>query len=151
MHTYNHDYKEIYSSAAAGIRDFEKTRELIYKVTGERPAFYRFPGGSVSRWNRGVRKAMAEKLTKEGLRFYDWNVSGADSAPRVTSADICGNITGGVLKRQVSVVLMHDTSKKTLEALEPIIIRLKKEGVEFRRLDQQIPQIAFYRVKPEKS
>ncbi|MEG1603746.1 MAG: polysaccharide deacetylase family protein [Cloacibacillus sp.] len=144
VHTYTHDYRKVYASVGSYLDDFYKTQKAIYSAAGERPVIFRFPGGSVNNWNRRVRAALTAKMTSLGFRYYDWNVSGADSAPRVTSGDIYANISGGVMRHKISIVLMHDTSEKTMEALERVIVTLKKEGVVFKSIDGSVPAISFH-------
>ena len=46
MHSYTHDYSELYSSVENFAADFAREQEFLYGVTGVKSKVYRFPGGS---------------------------------------------------------------------------------------------------------
>ena len=46
MHSGTHDYKEIYASRDAFLKDYSRVSDLLYEVTGTRSVIYRFPGNN---------------------------------------------------------------------------------------------------------
>ena len=52
VHTYSHQYKEIYASPQAFLEDFKKMHDLIYEATGQKITMFRFAGGSVNAYNK---------------------------------------------------------------------------------------------------
>lgn len=148
VHTYSHEYKKIYSGVPAYMGDLYRTQDAIYDAAGEKPLIFRFPGGSVNKYNRRIRGSLEAELGKRGLRYFDWNVTGADSAPRVTSQDIYANIVSGVRRGRTNVVLMHDTSLKSAEALESILIDLRKRGYAFEAINAGTPAVTFQKRTP---
>ena len=46
IHTYSHEYKQVYASVDAFFADLYKLRDLIKEKTGVDPKVTRFPGGS---------------------------------------------------------------------------------------------------------
>ena len=142
-HTWSHDYKKIYSSPEAYILDFKKTDDEIFKATGERAKFIRFPGGSVCRYNRRVRPALISKIEKMGLKFYDWNATGGDSAPNASRRGVLNNVLSLVRRNGDTIVLMHDTSPITLSALGELIVRLRDRGFVLEPLTSDVEEITF--------
>lgn len=131
VHSYTHEYKKIYSSIDALIKDIDRCNDLIFEITGERSAVYRFPGGSY-----GLSSTLVKAVTEHGLRYVDWNASVRDaeiwqptayqlySAAITTSAD-ANNI----------VLLAHDSTSKTTtaEALPDIIKYYRDRGYAFAK------------------
>ncbi len=135
IHTYSHVYNDVYESLDSFIEDFEKMRNLIYEKTGEKITLYRFPGGSGNNVvSPKVREEIFAWLEKEGIRYYDWNVSSGDAEKQVSSPQrIAQNCIDGVKNCNTAIVLLHDAGgkKSTIEAL-PLII----EGI--NQLDDTI-------------
>ncbi len=124
MHSYTHDYSELYSSVENFAADFAREQEFLYGVTGVKSKVYRFPGGSSNTVSGIDMKEFAEYLDRQGVRFFDWNVSSGDGGSHLFPVEtIVENCTGNIGSYSVSVILMHDSAGKTttLEAL-PIII-----------------------------
>lgn len=125
IHTYSHEYNNIYASLESFQKDFNKIRDQVYQCTGEEVRLYRFPGGSgngyVSEKNR--EKIMAW-LEEEGIRYFDWNVSSGDAEKKnITAEEIAQNCIEGVESCNTAIVLLHDANvkKNTVEALPSII------------------------------
>lgn len=124
MHSYNHQYDEIYSSKEAFAADFQKIQDYLFQVTGVTCKLYRFPGGSSNTvTNTDIHEFIAY-LEEQNTVYFDWNISSGDAAKISLSAEtIAENATRGIENRQVSVILFHDAAgrESTVEAL-PIII-----------------------------
>ena len=135
IHTYSHVYNDIYKSLDSFVEDFDKMRNLIREKTGEEITLYRFPGGSGNNVvSPAVRKEIFEWLEKEGIQYFDWNVSSGDAEKQAPSAQkIAQNCIDGVKNCNTAIVLLHDAGgkKSTIEAL-PLII----EGI--NQLDDTI-------------
>ena len=139
VHSYTHNYKQIYQSEESFLEDFEKTRQWIQTVTGApKPTLqYRFPGGS------SISAKFADKTVLNRILFrmrelhaihHDWNVSSGDAAKtKPTKKQLLHNIMENALKYKEPVILMHDSSKNssTCESLPEIIESLRKEGYRF--------------------
>lgn len=124
MHSYSHQYSDIYSSEESFAADFEKIRTYLEEVTGVTSNVYRFPGGSSNKLSKLDMHVFIDYLDNEGVRFFDWNISSGDaSKTQLTVDQIVENATKGIEKKGTSVILMHDAVSKaaTLEAL-PLII-----------------------------
>jgi len=124
MHSYSHDYSELYASPEAFAEDTDRIRTLLEDVTGETPVFYRFPGGSSNSVSDTDIRTLAEYLDSQGIVYFDWNASSGDASGASLSVDdIVANCLDGIESRETSVILLHDASNKwsTVQALPHII------------------------------
>jgi peptidoglycan/xylan/chitin deacetylase (PgdA/CDA1 family) len=139
VHSYTHDYSQIYTSAKAYYADLDKMNDIIEEQTGERTNLLRFPGGSSNTisWNYkvGIMSYLTEDVQKKGYQYFDWNVTSSDATGwGVSTSEIISSAEvtdGGNL-----IILMHDAVGKetTVEALPKIIEYYQKLGYEFRAL-----------------
>lgn len=131
MHSYTHKYDQIYKSLDSFKKDVEKLSEFLYKTTGVRPKYYRFPGGSSNQVSKVSIKKCISYLNQKGITYYDWNVVNGDATGKnYTAKQMVANVMEGVYKNNNSTVLMHDTVSRdtTVKSLPTLIKRLKKEG-----------------------
>ena len=135
LHSYTHEYSDIYSSTDAFWKDQKKIGDYVFKQTGVRPNIFRFPGGAsntVSRkYCKGVMSSLAKQAGEKGLRYFDWSVDSTDaSGNKVAASKIRSSVLNGVGSQKNPVILMHDTSAKTttVEALPGIIEGLRDKG-----------------------
>ncbi len=143
IHTYTHDYRKIYASREAYIEDFDKTEALIEEITGQKPRFWRFPGGSNNGYtNHASQYVIMDELKARGYTPMDWNVSTTDAAPDYPSAATMVEkgseyIDQAIASDRVPVVLMHDSEKKVnaCEATKTFIEKYGALGYDFRGLD----------------
>ncbi len=145
VHSTSHSYKEIYKSVDSFLSDFEMCFEYLKDITGDIPSLFRFPGGSVNSYNKSVRKDIADELSRRGFTYFDWNVSGEDATKSYSEESIYNNVMMGCKDRFHSVVLLHDSAKKTetVAALERIIPDLIEQGYVFRALDENAQPTVF--------
>lgn len=129
MHSYSHQYRKIYKSVNAFKKDINELSDLIYEVTGERPKYFRFPGGSSNTVSALNMKEFIKYANKKGLVYFDWNVINGDATgKKLTVKQLIHNVMTDVEKYDTSVVLMHDSADKvdTVTSLPQIIKKLKK-------------------------
>ncbi|HEX3037461.1 MAG TPA: polysaccharide deacetylase family protein [Oscillospiraceae bacterium] len=145
LHTYTHDYRQIYASPQAFLDDFARMSDFIEQSTGEKVTMFRFPGGSVNSYNKLTGKAIRDEMTRRGYTYYDWNVSSGDAANAPSAGNIYHNVIRGVHKYNTSIVLMHNSAAKraTLSQVANIIITLKNEGYRFDKLDPSVKPVNF--------
>lgn len=128
MHSCTHVYKDIYASKEAFSEDVDSLRKFLYLVTGVESDIYRFPGGSSNHVSSTDINLLSDVLAKEGIEYYDWNISSGDaSATGTTKEAIVRNVTGKVSQHDESIILFHDLDTKgaTVEALPEIIQYIK--------------------------
>lgn len=131
VHSYSHDYKKIYSSSEALLKDIDDCNKVIAEVCGKPSALYRFPGGSY-----GLSSALISAVTEHGMRYVDWNASTRDAeliAP--APEDLYASAVNTPANRQNIVLLAHDATTKTATAaaLKDIIKHYKQLGYTFKQ------------------
>jgi peptidoglycan/xylan/chitin deacetylase (PgdA/CDA1 family) len=124
MHSYSHEYSQIYQSVDSFAADFHKLQDYLEQVTGVKSFIYRFPGGSSNTVSDMDMMEFADYIHEQGVEYYDWNLSSKDaSIQELSVSEIVRNATSELSKYSTAVILMHDAASKrtTVEAL-PIII-----------------------------
>ncbi len=145
MHSWTHDYKTVYASVEAFLDEFSTLYQYIYEVTGVHPQLYRFPGGSINGYNRGVYQEIIAEMTRRGFVYFDWNASAQDATPRPRPArDIAADCLKGV-GRELVVVLAHDSAARgtTVDALPAIIEGYQNAGYTFSALHPGVTPVTF--------
>ena len=134
MHSYTHNYQAIYKSVNAYKKDITKLSDLLYDITGERPKYLRFPGGSSNAVSKVDMKKVILYTKEEGLKYYDWNVINGDATgKKMSDKEMVSSVVSGVKQYETSIVLMHDCAGKeqTVKTLPSVIKKLKKMKVTF--------------------
>lgn len=129
MHSYSHEYREIYANVESFAKDLLELQDLIYVRTGVKSMISRFPGGSSNTVSSVDMRDLVAYLEEEGITYYDWNVSSFDAESEKTSViQIVKNVVENIQNYQNAIVLLHDANDKatTVEAL-PIIIECLNE------------------------
>lgn len=144
LHSYSHNYNEIYASKDAFLRDYEKVYDWVVDNTGYTPSLFRFPGGS----NNGssyVVNGIIDEMEERGFQYFDWNVSSGDGSELTTTENIIDNICSNVGVPENPVVLMHDGRGKnaTLAALPTVLEYLSDNGYEFCSLDKNVEAVHY--------
>ncbi len=145
VHSYTHNLHQIYQNPAVFLDDFAKMHDLILKTTGVDTHIYRFAGGSVNSYNKATARAIITEMNRRGYTYYDWNVSSDDAVTGTSAAKIYSNVVNGVHAHTQSVILCHNTNvkKNTLAEVPKMIETLKKEGYEFRVLDDTVDNTPY--------
>lgn len=145
LHSYSHDYREVYQSVDAYFEDLKKLQDKVFKLTKEKSMIIRFPGGSsntISRFNRNIMTTLTKETVNRGYRYFDWNISSGD-ASGVSTARFIRNCTRNRDKKSI-MILMHDSpDKKTTSAgLEEVIKYYLKEDYVFKNITMDSPMFA---------
>ena len=92
--------------------------DMLEKITGQKPKYYRSPGGNQN-------DTVLSTIQKPCIL---WNVDTRDWESRDTQ-----KIIDKTLKEvdDGDIILMHEIYKTTLDAVEPIIVKLKEKGYNF--------------------
>lgn len=100
------------------------SQSLFKKYLGIKPIYFRPPGGVRTRF-------MLRYLKRIGMRLLMWDIDSRDWEPRTSKRWIYKKvITKWKRRRRVgknSIVLFHDTNRKTARLLDRIIKRVKKD------------------------
>jgi len=145
MHSWSHNYRNVYASVESFLGEFNSLYQWIHEVTGAYPQVYRFPGGSINGYNRGVYQEIIAEMTRRGFVYFDWNASAQDATVKPRPArDIAADCLKGVGK-DLSVVLCHDSAARatTVEALPAVIEGYQAAGYTFSALHPGVRPITF--------
>lgn len=150
-HTYSHDYKTVYSTIDGFNADVKKLNDFITKTTGQTPKILRFPGGSnnqvsYSYGGKDFMDKITQEVKKEGIVYFDWNVSSTDAEKVTQNKQTIINSTLEEAKgKSKAIILMHDSKPKTttVEALPEIIKGLKEQGFKFAPLTPNVSPVQF--------
>ncbi len=129
VHSASHDYKKIYASDEALLKDIDKCAAFIKKTTNVTPTVYRFPGGSF------LHKEQRTLVKEHGYRIVDWNAVCGDEEIRGASEETLLKTALDTSKGKAKVVLlMHDSAprKATAAVLKDIISYYRDHGYAFR-------------------
>ncbi|MBD5117831.1 MAG: polysaccharide deacetylase [Clostridiales bacterium] len=145
MHSWSHDYKKVYASVEAFLDEFYRLYQWIYEVTGVYPSVYRFPGGSINGYDRGVYQEIIAEMTRRGFVYFDWNASAQDATatPR-PAASIAADCLRGI-GRDLVVVLTHDSAARgtTVDALPAVIEGYQAAGYTFSALHPGVTPVTM--------
>lgn len=135
-HTYNHNYKAggIYESSSAFMAQVEKQTEFTKEATGGyTPVIVRFPGGTSSAGNK--LSAIEDALRKKGYGWSQWTVDTGDSgANKASASEIVATVKKAAEKQDIMVILCHEWSAASEEAMPEIIEYLQSQNYIFMPL-----------------
>lgn len=146
MHSYTHEYAQVYESVERFLDDYYKLFTLLRDEVGVTPSIFRFPGGSLNSYNMELYQEIIAEMLRRGFVFFDWNLSAGDASASAPSVDrITEGIVDGAAGRSRGIVLMHDSWDKhnTVAALPGIIDGLREEGFAFQALSRAVRPIVF--------
>lgn len=140
----DYNYDAIYSSVDNYMKDFDKSYNRIYQVTGQKPDILRFPGGSINGYNKDDYKVLIEQIVNRGLVYFDWNVCADDGTGKTSEESMVINATKLPNRADKCIVLMHDNGNdNTCDALKEIIQFYKNNGYKFQKLTADVKPITF--------
>lgn len=137
IHCYSHDYKEIYAGVESYLADFEKAYRAVYEATGVETRLFRFPGGSINAYNKGVYQEIIAAMTERGYIYFDWNASLEDAVTKSTPETLLANARETTLDRNKVVMLCHDTVYNTTLCLGELIDQFPEY-----RMEPLTPEVA---------
>ncbi|MBP1558297.1 MAG: polysaccharide deacetylase [Oscillospiraceae bacterium] len=149
LHSFAHEYNEIYSYSEAFFADLEKVDELVFSATGLRATLYRFPGGSLnSHCPEWLRAELRRQLADRGYTYFDWNVVSGDQGHTVyTAQELFDNVINGAAQVTSGplFILFHDTNhcSTTPEAVRLVAEHFLEEGWQFRPITGDTAPIHF--------
>lgn len=135
LHSYNHEYDQIYVSKKAFYEDLQKVADLCNEQLGFVPKYIRFPGGSSNnvskKYNVGIMSVLTKDVLKQGYQYYDWDISSGDGKGTLSANQLIKNATAGTDNN--IVILCHDANGKenTVKALPSIIKYYQDKGYRF--------------------
>ncbi|OBQ54697.1 polysaccharide deacetylase family protein [Tamlana sp. s12] len=124
-HTYSHSHYFGFFGTQRVIKELESTNRIIEKISGLKVKLYR-PAFGVT--NPNIKKAISQM----GLHSVGWSKRSLDTTGRDEKA---------VLKRIINdlkpgdVILLHDTSEKTIRVLEQLLLFLQQQKLSAVTID----------------
>ena len=140
LHSYTHEYDQVYASVDAYFDDLEKIGEVAKEQLGFVPCFIRFPGGasnSISKkYSAGIMTQLTQQVLDKGYQYYDWNVSSGDGGTVTADQIIAQSETDEYTK---VMLLFHDTEaqESTIQALPTVMEYYKNLGYSFKAIDRE--------------
>lgn len=133
IHTYSHEYKQIYASTSALLGDIRRCQKSIREVLPEwNSDLYRFPGGEA-----GLSDTLISAVKNAGFRICSWNASVEDAvSPNASAEDLYNNAVRSAGEKNHVVLLLHDGVgyRETVRALPKIIEYFRSKGYTFQSL-----------------
>ena len=132
-HTYSHSRSFGFLSTTQVISELHKTKSIVSnlirkEMTLYRPAF-------------GVTNPMIERAVKKlKVNSIGWNVRSLDTTPR-TEKLVLNRITKKLSKGDI--ILLHDTSQKSVNVLEQLLLFLQEKNLESITIDQLLEIEAY--------
>ncbi|MEG0917783.1 MAG: polysaccharide deacetylase family protein [Myroides sp.] len=125
-HTYLHTNKMGFLSKKEVHKEIASTQNIIQQITSKIPNLFRPPFGVT---NPNIARACKENR----VEVIGWNVRSLDTV--ITSED---KILSRILDRfeKGSIILLHDTSTKTLNVLERLLIIMEKKQIQSVTVDE---------------
>ncbi len=155
MHSYTHEYSQIYESVESFEADLNKLQEYLYTVTGVWSRCFRFPGGSSNKVSQVDMKELIAYLNDEGFTYYDWNISSKDASRTILTEDeIIDNCLEGIEKHTTVIILMHDAAGRntTVEALPGLIEKIQSmENTELLPITEDTVPVQHITIKQEET
>lgn len=140
MHSFSHDYSKVYASEDAFEEDLKKIQTFLYRITGVKSTYYRFPGGSSNSVSSVPIENLIRILNKNHVTYYDWNAANGDALGTILPANqLIANSVNSILKNDESIVLMHDGNMydTTVEALPDILKLLQDNEVTMLPINEE--------------
>jgi len=119
-HTYSHSNGIGFMKTSNLILEMQQTNAVIKKITGLNAKLFRPPFGVT---NPRIKRA----ITTVGLQSIAWSIRSLDTTSK-SKESILNSISKRLTKGDV--VLLHDTSDKSVEILEQLLLFLKQNKME---------------------
>lgn len=132
-HTYSHSPKMGLWNRAEVLAELMKTNDIIWNVGGVKAKLYRPPYGVTF-----PNLAKAVKITKHNV--IGWNIRSLDAVIK-DEQRILKRITSQL--KPGSIILLHDTSQKSVNVLEQLLVILHRENYKLVTADQLLKINAY--------
>ena len=125
-HTYNHSNKNGFLNKTQMLNELILCNRIIQQTVGIEPTIFRPPFGVT---NPTISRAVQQLQ----LKVIGWNIRSLDTItadPTIIAQRVIQKLKPG------SIILMHDTTEKSLMALKMIIIAARKQEYQFGMIDE---------------
>lgn len=132
-HSYSHSKSFGFFSTRKIIEELQKTNTILEKITGKEVKLFRPPFGVT---NPNIKKALRQTRHQS----IGWSKRSYDTT-KISEEKILQNITKNLKKGDV--ILLHDSSAKTLRVLEQLLQYLQKQKLNSIPVDQLLEVQAY--------
>jgi peptidoglycan/xylan/chitin deacetylase (PgdA/CDA1 family) len=132
-HTYSHSKSFGFFRNSKVMEELQKTIDIVKILSGKEMNLYR-PAFGVT--NPNIEKAVQDL----DLKSIGWNVRSLDTTPR-NETMVLRRITSKVAKGDI--ILLHDTSAKTVAVLEQLLLFLQKKKLQSVTVDHLLQVKAY--------
>lgn len=140
LHTYSHNYAQIYANETAYFNDLQAISDVVYEKTGIRSNIIRFPGGSSNtisaNYNTGIMSRLTKEVRNKGYQYFDWNGASGDGNSALPASSLIQ--TAKSYGNYPSVMMLthdHSGSYASVEALPEIISYYQNLGYSFETVN----------------
>lgn len=129
-HSFTHSDFIDFKNAKGWSDELEKTNEVIFKIIGKLPKFFRPPFGVTT-------PHLATALQKTKMISIGWDIRTYDTVlknPKKINYKIQNKIKPG------SIILLHDTHEQIILILEQLLTELAQRNFKFESINQQIDE-----------
>jgi peptidoglycan/xylan/chitin deacetylase (PgdA/CDA1 family) len=127
-HSYSHAFLFDLFGRKKMERDLQRADEIIMKVCGKKPVYFRPPYGVTN-------PVLAKTVKKLGYKVIGWSIRSLDTVLKDEE-----KITERIKDRlhPGAVILMHDDREVTAKVIEKVILMVKEEGYRFVGMEKLI-------------
>ncbi|WP_019241809.1 MULTISPECIES: polysaccharide deacetylase family protein [Bacillus] len=151
LHTYSHNYAEIYTSPDAFFNNIKKLEAFLWDRYSIKTNILRFPGGSKNYSSKQyggpqIMPRIIAECEKRGYRYFDWNIDSTDGiSPSISVYTITSKVLNGAKHTNKAIILLHDINAmdNTVTSLPTIIKGLKKQGFSFDVIRDETEDMRF--------
>jgi peptidoglycan/xylan/chitin deacetylase (PgdA/CDA1 family) len=105
------------------LRELKRTQDIIRKVAGKRPKYFRPPFGEVD-------ERLARLAAEAGLVTVQYDIASGDPDPDLSAKRIIRGVVGEAKGGSIVVFHMNENGARTAEVLPEVIKQLREKGFE---------------------
>ena len=105
------------------LRELKRTQDIIRKVTGKRPKYFRPPFGEVD-------ERLVKLAAQAGLVTVQYDIASGDPDPGLSTKRIIRGVVAEAKGGSIVVFHMNENGPRTHEALPEVIKQLREKGYE---------------------
>lgn len=108
-----------------------QAEKMIYKITGRKPTFFRFPGGNFN-------DETLQNVLSLGYKVVHWTFPSGDPDPKISKDRLIIDLKSRIKSRDILIYHINGKGVHTSEALNDIIDLIEKRGLKFVKLQDAI-------------
>jgi peptidoglycan/xylan/chitin deacetylase (PgdA/CDA1 family) len=120
------------------LRELKRTQDIIRKVTGKWPKYFRPPFGEVD-------ERLARLAAEAGLITVQYDIASGDPDPGLSAKRIIRGVVGEAKGGSIVVFHMNKNGARTAEVLPEVIKQLREKGFELVTLGEMLATVDWKR------